>query len=345
MGPVTVIGTTSWGTTLAVYLARQGQEVTLWARTEEEARLLSLEGENRRFLPGIPFPPRLTVTSSLEEALEGAWLVVLAVPSRNLRDTVRHLRPRLRGSPVVLSAVKGLERGTGRRMSQVLEEELPPGPRARVAVLSGPNLSLEIARGLPASTVVASRSERVALRVQEALNSPQLRVYRSTDVVGVELGGALKNIIAIGAGICDGLGFGTNAKSAFITRGLAEITRLGLAAGASPLTLAGLAGLGDLVATCFSPLSRNRRVGEEMARGKPLAQVLADLGQVAEGVDTTAAALLLAERLKVEMPITRATYRVLFEGLPPAQAVSELMGRPPKAEWPRNLIAWRGRDA
>lgn len=327
-----VVGTTSWGTTLAVVLAREGVPTALVARTPEEAETLRRERENRRLLPGVRLPDGVEVLPLGPEALEGAWLVVLAVPSGRMRENARRLAPLLRPGQVVLSAGKGLEGGTGLRMSQVLAQELPPD--IPIAVLSGPNLAREIAEGLPASTVVACAQEAVARRIQALLNSRRLRVYTSTDVVGVELGGALKNIVAIGAGICDGLGYGANAKSAFITRGLAEITRLGVAMGANPLTFSGLAGLGDLVATCFSPLSRNRRVGEELGRGRPLARILADLGHVAEGVDTTRAVLPLARSLGVEMPIAETTHAVLFEGLPPAEAVGRLMGRPPRPEWP-----------
>jgi glycerol-3-phosphate dehydrogenase (NAD(P)+) len=247
---------------------------------------------------------------------------------------VRHV---LAPQAIVLSAVKGLEKETGQRMSQVLEEELPENLRQRIVVLSGPNLSREIAQEMPSTTVVASADEELARWVQGVVNTPALRVYTGSDVLGVELGGALKNIIAIGAGVSDGLGYGANVKAAFITRGLAEITRLGVAAGASPLTFAGIAGLGDLVATCFSHLSRNRHVGEQLGKGQPLEQVLAAMPYVAEGVDTTPAALLLAGRYGVEMPIAQLTYAVLFEGMGPRQAAAELMSRAPGPEWPTNL--------
>ncbi|MBI4233550.1 MAG: NAD(P)-dependent glycerol-3-phosphate dehydrogenase [Chloroflexi bacterium] len=334
---VGVAGTTSWGTTLAVILARRGCPVALWARTEEEARSLQEARENRRRLPGISFPDCLQVTPHPEEALAEADLVILAVPSHSLRANARRVRESLRQGRVVLSAAKGLEKASGLRMTQVLQEELPPGLQQGIAVLSGPNLSGEIVQGKPATTVVASQDEDIARWVQGTLASPSFRVYTNTDVVGVELGGALKNIIAIGAGIGDGLGYGANAKAAFITRGLAEITRLGVAAGANPLTFAGLAGLGDLVATCFSPLSRNRSLGEQLGKGRPLGEILAGMDQVAEGVDTSAAALKLAARHQVEMPITEVTCRVLFHGLDPREAVAELMGRAPGPEWPPDL--------
>jgi len=338
---VAVVGATSWGTTLAVVLARTGVPTALVTRTPEEADALDRERENRRLLPGVRIPEGVLIAPLRPEALEGAWLVVLAVPSRTMRENARRLAPLLRRGQAVLSASKGLEADTGLRMSQVLAQELPPG--TPLAVLSGPNLAREIAEGLPASTVVASEDEATARRIQALLNSRRFRVYTSEDVVGVELGGALKNIVAIGAGICDGLGYGANAKSALLTRGLAEITRLGVALGANPLTFSGLAGLGDLVATCFSPLSRNRRVGEELGRGRPLDRILADLGHIAEGVDTTRATLPLARSAGVEMPILETIHAVLFEGLPLAEAVHRLMGRPPRPEWPSILVrqVWR----
>ncbi|MBF8267539.1 MAG: Glycerol-3-phosphate dehydrogenase [Dehalococcoidia bacterium] len=333
MAKVSVIGTTSWGTTLAILLSNRGVEVLLWARTQEEAAALESARENHRLLPGASFPPSMGVTADRGEASEGADMVILAVPSRSFRENVRGFLPFLERPCMIMSATKGLEKDTANRMSQILEEELPQSFRGGICVLSGPNLSREVVQGKPASTVVAARGEGVALQAQELLMSPTFRVYTNTDVVGVELGGALKNIVALGAGISDGLGYGDNGKAAFITRGLAEITRLGVAAGASPLTFAGLACLGDLVATCFSPLSRNRYVGEQLAAGRSLEEIRSSMKNVAEGVDTTVAALKLASRLKVDMPIAQATYRVLFQGLNPRQAVMELMGRAPRPEW------------
>ncbi len=333
MVQVGVVGTTSWGTTLAIVLARQGLDVRLWARTGPEAEALRSAGENRRFLPGVSFPPNLRVTSSLGEALHDAQLVIIAVPSRSLRANARQVRDAIAPGAVVVSAAKGLELDTGKRMSQVLEEELPPALHGGICALSGPNLAREIIEGKPSSTVIASRNEEAAREAQAIINSPRFRVYTNEDIIGVELGGALKNIIALGAGICDGLEYGDNAKAAFITRGLAEITRLGVAAGASPLTFAGLAGMGDLVATCCSRLSRNRYVGEQLAKGKTLREVRASMLNVAEGVDTTAAAVKLAQRLGVEMPITQATYSVLFDGVALEQAISALLGRAPRPEW------------
>ena len=232
----------------------------------------------------------------------------------------------------MLSVTKGLELPDGKRMSQVLEEELPDAFHSRICSLSGPNLAQEIVQGKPASTVVAGRDDASTSCAQEILMSPSFRVYTSRDIIGVELGGTLKNIIALGAGIADGLGLGDNGKSALITRGLAEITRLGVAAGADPLTFAGLAGLGDIVATCASPLSRNRYVGEQLAQGRSWPEIQESMQNVAEGVNTTGAALKMAGKLGVDMPIAQVTYRVLFEDLPPRQALAELMGRPPRPE-------------
>ncbi len=328
-----VVGTTSWGTTLSILLARNGHRVTLWARTPEEAEKLQKERENKRFLAGFPFPPSMQVSASVEDALGQAQLVVFAVPAKSLRSNVQRVGSALSPKAIIISATKGLEIGTDLRISQVLQQELPKPLRSRICVLSGPNLSAEIAQGRPASTVVASEDAQVAAMAQEALMSPEFRVYTNNDVVGVELAGALKNIIALGAGIIDGLGYGNNAKATFITRGLTEITRLGIKAGANPLTFAGLAGLGDLITTAASPLSRNRYVGEQLAKGQSLQKILASMQNVAEGVDTTVAAVKMAQELGVEMPIAQTTYRVLYEGLDPRQAVAELMGRAPQPEW------------
>ena len=333
MSSVTVVGTTTWGTTLAIILARNSTPVYLLARTPEEAAELEAGRRNARFLPGVEFPESLQVSAAPQEALQSAAMVILAVPSGSLRDNVRRILTSIAGEPLIVSVAKGLEIETGMRMTQVLEEELPHALHPKVCALSGPNLALEIVEGKPASTVIASREPGAAVEAQSMIMSPTFRVYTNEDVVGVELGGALKNIIVLGAGISDGLGYGDNGKAAFLTRGLAEITRLGVAAGANPITFAGLAGMGDLVATCASPLSRNRYVGEQLARGRHLEEILASMKNVAEGVSTTVAALKMAGELGIEMPIARATHKVLFEGLDPREAVMELMGRPPRSEW------------
>jgi len=328
-----IIGATTWGTTLGILLAENKVPVALLARTEAEAQALSSQRRNARFLPDTPFPDCLSVTSQPESALRQSDLVILAVPSDRLRENVRRIKPHLQAGAIVLSATKGLELPTARRMSQVLEDELPAVFHADICVLSGPNLAKEIVQGKPASTVIAGRNPDATQKAQNALMSGNFRVYTSSDVLGVELAGALKNIVALGAGIGDGMDAGENAKSAFITRGLAEITRLGIAAGADPMTFAGLAGLGDVVATCSSRLSRNRYVGEELAKGRSWPEIRDSMDNVAEGVNATLAALTMAKELGVEMPIAEMASRVLFDGLSPHKAMTELMGRPARSEW------------
>jgi len=327
-----IIGTTTWGTTLAILLAQNDIPVTLLARSEAEARTLSSQRRNARFLPDAPFPGHLSVSSELESTLRDTDLVVVAVPSDRLRANVQRITPHLQPGTIVLSATKGLELPTARRMSQVLEDELPASLHAGICVLSGPNLAKEIVQGKPASTLIAGKDPDAAEIAQNALMSANFRVYTSDDVPGVELAGALKNIVALGAGIGDGMDAGENAKAAFITRGLAEMTRLGVAAGADPMTFAGLAGLGDVVATCSSRLSRNRHVGEQLAKGKTWPEIRSSMDNVAEGVNATQAALVLAKNLGVEMPIAEMASRVLFDGLSPRKAMTELMSRPARSE-------------
>lgn len=333
MGKVTVIGTTAWGTTLAVMLSSKGEEVILWARSEEEAQKLNQKRENVDRLPGARFPPNLQATASPSEALEMSGLVILAVPSQTMRRNLKLIKSYIPNSSLILSVSKGIEVETTKRMSQVIAEEVGLSLSRRIAVLSGPNFSKEVIQGMPTATVVAAEDTEIAREIQQVVAGPNFRVYINEDVIGVELGGALKNVIALAAGMSDGLGYGDNTKAALITRGLAEITRLGVAAGAKLLTFSGLAGLGDLVATCWSKLSRNRFVGQELAKGRSLKEVLSSMRSVAEGVDTTLAALKLARRLGVEMPITEQVYRVLFEGLEVRQAVPALMERELKHEW------------
>ena len=284
-------------------------------------------------LPDVPFPATLSLEHDPEAALTGAALVIVVVPSDRFRENLHRIGPHLPAEAVVLSATKGLELPAGLRMSEVWSEEMPGHPPGRFAVLSGPNLAGEVIAGKPAVSVVAASEEGSRSLVQDALMSPAFRIYTSDDVVGVEMGGSLKNIIALAAGIADGMDVGDNAKAALVTRGLNEIGRLGIAAGAQLMTFAGLAGLGDVMATCASPLSRNRRVGEELARGRQLPDILTDMGAVAEGINTTVAALEIAERLDVDMPITRLMSQVLFEGLPAADCIPVLMERPPRSEW------------
>jgi glycerol-3-phosphate dehydrogenase (NAD(P)+) len=329
---VAIIGTTSWGTTLGVILSRRGIDVALWARTVEEAERLARDGENKTRLPGIPFPRGLSSTGAIEEALQGASLVVLAVPSQRMRQNVRIMKGHIAKGVPILSAAKGLEVDTTKRMTQVISEEIDPAYRHNICVLSGPNLSTEVVHGLPATTVIAAQDTAVAKRAQGIMASATFRVYTNDDVIGVELGGALKNIVALAAGLSDGLGYGDNAKAALVSRGLAEISRLGVAMGANPLTFAGLAGLGDLVATCSSPLSRNHFVGQELAQGRPLAEITASMINVAEGISTTVAARRMAREYGVDMPITEQVYRVLFEWLDVTEAMATLMGRELKSE-------------
>ncbi len=344
MAGIAVIGTGAWGTTLARLVALERirlahvemgnpqavPDVTLWEHMPERAREMQWERMNREYLPGFALPANLRVTADLAEAVRDRDIVLMVTPSQRLRENARMLAPLLAPGAIVTSGSKGLEIGSHLRMTQVLEQELPPG--TPIAALSGPNLAKEIADGMPSAAVVASRSAPAAEQVREALNTPRFRVYTSDDVVGVELGGALKNIIAMGVGGVDAMNLGDNAKAAFMTRALAEIARLSLAAGANPLTLAGLAGLGDLIATCNSPLSRNRTLGIELARGRTLEEVLAERKTVAEGVSTTRAALELAAALGVELPITAQIGQVLFEDKPIMEAVGSLLGREPKRE-------------
>ncbi len=323
---VAIIGTTTWGITLGMVLANKGLQVRLWARTEEEADKLKNNGPDPHLLPDIVFPPQLTVTSSLHEALAYVNAVILVVPSQTMRQNIKLVKDYLKRSMLVVSAAKGLEIGSNKRMSQVIAEEIDPSFRSNICVLSGPNLFKEILRGLPASAVVAAGDEAIARRAQKLLTTPNFCVYTNSDVIGVELGGALKNIIALGAGMVDGLGYGDNAKAAFITRGLTEMAALGVALGASPLTLSGLAGLGDLIATCASPLSRNHHVGVELTKGRLLEEIMNSMTGIAEGVSTTLAVQNLAQQLALEMPITEKIYQVLYNGVEPRQVIVELLG-------------------
>ncbi len=325
MPKIAIIGTTAWGVALGVVLARKGLQVRLWARTEQEAIKLGHGIDDLALPSGITLPSQLSITSSLSEAMAGVNAVILAVPSQTMRQNTQLLRGHLKKWMLIISAAKGLELGSNKRMSQVIAEEVEPRLRSKICVLSGPNLAREIISDLPAATVVAAEKESVARKAQRLLSTPNLCVYTNTDIIGVEMGGALKNIIALGAGMADGLDYGDNAKAAFMTRGLTEITALSVALGANPLTLSGLAGLGDLITTCASPLSRNHYVGVELTKGRPLTEIVESMTGVAEGVTTTSGALSLAEQLGLEMPITEKIYQVLYEGVDPRQAATELM--------------------
>jgi glycerol-3-phosphate dehydrogenase (NAD(P)+) len=331
MGSVGVIGSGSWGTTLAFMLSKKGIATTLWDHQAERAIHMQQQRENAAFLPGIRFPTMLQVTSHIAEAVEGKEMLLFVTPSQRMRENVRLLAPFVGKDTLLINASKGIEINSLKRMTEVISEEISEAHN-RIGALSGPNIAQEVAEGKPTAGVVAAYEEVVATRARVMLNTAWFRVYTASDLVGVELGGALKNIIAIGAGFSDGMGYGNNAKAAFMTRGLAEIARLGIAAGANPLTFTGLAGAGDLIATCASPLSRNQQLGRRLAAGEKLDDILASMHSVAEGVSTTRAALQLASRYNVEMPITELLSLVLFEGLDPQRAVPELMMRDPKHE-------------
>lgn len=327
---IAILGTTSWGLGLALILAKADREVLLLTRDAGEARALAACRMHPR-LHGASLPGAVEVCSLTDADLSRVRAVVLAAPSQRLRENARRLAPLLGPATVVVSASKGLERDSGLRLTEVLSEETGSDP---VTTLSGPNLVTELVAGLPAAAVLACASPVLAAELQALLATPQLRLYTSQDVIGVELGGALKNVIALAAGLSDGLGCGDNAKAALITRGLAEIVRLGVALGAEPLTFAGLSGLGDLIATCASPLWRNHRAGSLLALGKPRAEVEAEIGEVVEGIASTAAARSLALRHDVSMPITEQFHQVLYEDLPPRIAAEALLLRRLTAEPP-----------
>ena len=331
MTRVAVYGTGSWGTAFAVVLADAGCEVTLWGRRAEVAEAVNTTRTNPDYLPGVTLPDAVRATTDPAEAAAGAEFTVLAVPSQTLRDNLAQWTPLLPPDTVLVSLMKGIELGTAKRMSEVIEEVAGAGPD-RIAVLSGPNLAREIADRQPAASVVACRDEAVARRLQAACHTPYFRPYTNTDVVGCELGGAVKNVIALAVGIADGMGLGDNAKASLITRGLAETTRLGLAMGADAHTFAGLAGLGDLVATCSSPLSRNHTFGTNLGKGMTLEETVAITRQTAEGVKSCESVLDLARRHGVEMPITETVVGIVHEGKPPLVALKELMSRSAKAE-------------
>jgi glycerol-3-phosphate dehydrogenase (NAD(P)+) len=326
-----VLGAGSWGTAFAKVLADAGSEVTIWARRSEVAQTLDSEHRNPDYLPGIQLPP-VRATDDFHVALDGAELIVLAVPSQSLRANLEVFEPAIGPGTTLLSLAKGIETGTLLRMSEVISEVTGAEP-SRVAVLSGPNLAREIAAGQPAATVVACSDADRAVAVQQACATGYFRPYTNTDVVGCEIGGACKNVIALACGIAAGMGLGDNSIASLITRGLAEIIRLGVALGAEPVTLAGLAGVGDLVATCTSPLSRNRSFGHVLGAGGSMqAAQEATHGQVAEGVKSCTSVRALAAAHDVEMPLTNAVHQVCHEGMPVPEAVGKLLGRRIKPE-------------
>jgi glycerol-3-phosphate dehydrogenase (NAD(P)+) len=327
-----VIGAGAWGTTLACLLASRSLPVTLWAYEAEVVEAIRRKRENALFLPGIALPPLLAATESLEKAVQGADLLLFAVPSHAARSVAQRLGALVPPAVPVISATKGIEEQTLRLMSDVLDETLGPDMRRRLAVLSGPSFANEVARGQPTALVLASSDPELGRRLQALLITPQFRVYTGSDVTGVQLGGALKNVVAIAAGVVDGLELGHNARAALITRGLAEMIRLGAAMGAEPRTFYGLAGMGDLVLTCTGASSRNHAVGVRLGAGEALADILRDSRTVAEGVRTCRAALGLASRYGIEMPIVKEVHAVLFENKSPRRAVTDLMERAAKPE-------------
>ena len=327
--PVAVVGGGSWGSALAVHLGRLGLVPRLWARDAALVRLIRSKRENPWYLPDIPLPETLSVTSDLAEALDGAGLVIVAVPSHVFDAIMEAAAPRLGGGTTLLSATKGLDPERSRRMSEIASARCPALP---IAVLSGPTFAREVALGRPTAAVVASADPEVATAVQHRLSSPEFRLYTNRDVVGVEIAGALKNVMAIATGISDGLGLGENARAALITRGLAEITRLGVALGASPATFAGLAGIGDLVLTCTGSLSRNHALGLALAHGRTLEQARGETRMIAEGARTSRSATALARQKGVALPICQEVAAVLFEGKTPQEALATLLQREYRAE-------------
>jgi len=328
---VTVLGGGSWGTALAVLLKSKGHAVTIWELYPERARALRQDRENKQMLPGIKIPEAIEITSDMKSAVGAGDFLVFVVPSHGLRSSAREAAPYLGSEETVVIATKGIEEETLKRMSEVVGEETGIAPE-RISVLVGPSHAEEVSRGLPTTVVSASSDPGTAEKVQEVFITPTFRVYTNTDVIGVETGVSLKNVIAIAAGMCDGLGYGDNTKGALLTRGLAEMTRLGVAMGAKQETFSGLAGLGDLVTTCISRHSRNRYVGEEIGKGRTLKEVLSGMVMVAEGVRTTRSAIGLADKLNVEMPIARQVYEILYNDKPAKEAIRDLMERSPKPE-------------
>lgn len=329
---IAIIGAGSWGTALSIVAARAGHDVKLWARNAELIDSINRDHVNSVYLAGTVVPSNVWATPAITEALDGAELVVLAAPSHATRELLVSMLPSLQSEMIVVSATKGIEIDTGKRISQLVSEVVPDAARPRFVCLSGPSFAKEVVERHPTAVVAASDDSEAANIVQSELSYENLRIYTNNDVVGTELGGSVKNVMAIAAGIVAGLGFGSNSVAALITRGLAEITRLGLSEGAKVDTLMGLAGLGDLVLTCTGSLSRNRFVGYELGKGRSLEEISAGMNEIAEGVKTTLAVKRLADRLRVEMPVTNEVHAVLYEKKSAGDAARELMSRPLKDE-------------
>jgi len=323
-----ILGAGGWGTALAVLWARRGNNVLLWGHNPERAAQLQETRENAGYLPGVKLPESIHVTSDVADCA-GAELIVVVTPSTAVRKVVEQARPFIAKEAVLLSCTKGIEHGSGMRMTQIMSEVCP---EHTVAVLSGPNLAVEVSRDLPTATVLGCEETECAEQLQQYLGSSRFRIYSSDETTGIELGGALKNVFAIAAGVSDGFGLGDNSKAALVTRALAELLRLGTAMGGNARTFYGLSGAGDLIATCFSQHSRNRRVGEQIGRGRTVEQITASTQTVAEGIPTTKSAFECARRLNIETPIIDQVYAVVYEGKAPSQALQELLGRDQKAE-------------
>ncbi len=335
MARISVIGAGAWGTALAHLRAQHGDDVTVWAYESEVVADINERHENRIFLPGVELPPNLRATSDIGASVGEAELVMVVCPSHVMRPVMTQAKEHLPPGVPLVSAAKGIENDSLMMMSEVLEEVLPLSHHPMLAFLSGPSFAKELVQSMPTAVCVASRFERVAVQVQKQLSAPYMRMYTSTDVVGVELGGALKNVMAIAAGAATGLGFGYNTVTALITRGLAEMSRLAVKLGANPLTLSGLSGMGDLVLTCMGGLSRNRMVGEKLGQGMTLEAITHDMQQVAEGVKTAKSVYQLAAREGVEMPVSNVVYAMLYDGLPAKEAVGTLMSRSLRKELER----------
>ena len=347
MKRVGVLGAGSWGTALAVLLANKGNKTVLWARNQEFAKQIRESRENKSYLPGIELPAALEITSDISKAVTDKEVILFVVPSHGLREVAKQVsmalddlskspNHQITKSPnlpyALVSASKGIENRTLLTMTEIMEEVLPSRLSGRLAALSGPSFAQEEASSVPTAVTIAASEHKLCTGLQDLFTTETFRVYTSLDLMGVQLGGALKNVMAIASGISDGMGFGTNTRAALITRGLAEMSRLGMRLGANPLTFAGLAGLGDLVLTCTGDLSRNRQVGLKLGQGRSIDTILKEMSMVAEGVKTTNSVYAMAEKYKVEMPITNQVYRVLYKGLDPKNAVNELLTRPPRQE-------------
>lgn len=326
---IAILGDGGWGTTLALLLSRKGYPVTLWGAFRDYSRAMARSRLNPKFLPGVRIPAKVEITSDLKIALNGKGLIVLAVPSQYTRQILKKVKGNFNSSAIFLSVTKGIETSSLKRISEIVHEELGP---VKLAVLSGPTIAREVAKGVPTAAVVASHNMKIRKFLQNVFNTENFRVYTNADIIGVELGGSLKNVIAIACGVSDGLGFGTNTKAAILARGLAEISRLGKAMGAELGTFSGISGLGDLVTTCISKESRNRFVGEQIGRGKTLEEIHKHMQMVAEGVPTASSAYALSKKYKVEMPITKEVYGLLYKNKSPLQAVRDLMTRKSKEE-------------